>query len=161
MYNIVIQLLSVLCCVHLTCSYHLSPCNTVTIPLTLFPMLCLSSLWLTHSITGSLYFPLPFTHFVQPTLPFLLATISLFSVFMGLILLFVCLFNCFVFYIPHMSEIIWYVSFSVWLISFSMISSRSIHKVGFLVPGCNPSSFQWLPIWYDKMFQASRVHLLL
>lgn len=50
------------------CSYHLSPYNVSTIPLTLFPMLCLSSLWLIFFITEGLYFPLPFTHFAHSPL---------------------------------------------------------------------------------------------
>lgn len=43
-------------------SYHLS-WYMITTPLTIFPMLCLSLLWLRHARTGSLYLPCPFTHF--------------------------------------------------------------------------------------------------
>ena len=38
-------------------------------------------------------------------------------------------FVCFIFKIPHISEIVWYLSFSVLLISLSIIPSRSIHAV--------------------------------
>lgn len=43
-----------------------SPRSAITIPLTLFPLLCLSSLRLTHPTTRSLYLPPPFTHFARP-----------------------------------------------------------------------------------------------
>lgn len=43
-----IQLFSVLLCARHKCSYHLSPCNTVTIWLTIFPTLCPLFLWLIH-----------------------------------------------------------------------------------------------------------------
>ena len=36
-------------------------------------------------------------------------------------------FICIIFWIPHISNIIWYLSFSVWLTSLSMITSRSIN----------------------------------
>ena len=41
--------------------------------------------------------------------------------------LYVSSFVSFFFYIPHISDIIWYLSFSVWLTSLSVIISRSIH----------------------------------
>ena len=69
---------------------HLSPCNSITGPLTIFPILYILFPWLTYSITGNLYLPLPFTHSACfPLSPSPLATISLFSVFISLILLFV------------------------------------------------------------------------
>lgn len=36
MYNILIQQVYILCCAHLKCSYPLSPCNTITIPSTIY-----------------------------------------------------------------------------------------------------------------------------
>ena len=51
----------------------------------------------------------------------------------SLFLYYVCfpslMFICFVSYIPHMSEVIWFLSFSDWLISLSIIPSSSIHVV--------------------------------
>ena len=46
-------------------SYPLSPFNIIIILLLVFPMLDLFFLCLIHSITGSLYFWLPFTHFTH------------------------------------------------------------------------------------------------
>ena len=48
---------------HYKCSYHLPPCNAIAVQLTLFPVLYLLSLWLTHYTCGSLCLTLPFTHF--------------------------------------------------------------------------------------------------
>ena len=45
--------------------YHLSPYDTFTMPLTIFPMPYLSVSWLTYSITRSLYLPLSFTYFAS------------------------------------------------------------------------------------------------
>ena len=69
--NTVIRQIYVMLCSP-KCGHHLSPYNTITIPLTLFPMLCLLLSWLTPSITRSLYLPLPFTHFAYPSSPLLL-----------------------------------------------------------------------------------------
>ena len=69
----------------------------------------------------------PFTLYYSPT-PFPLVTTILLSVSVSFcyFCVFIC---CFQFYIPHMSEIIWFWAFSVWLISLSMIFSRAIHVV--------------------------------
>ena len=82
-------------------------------------LLCFLFLWLIHSITGSLYLPLPFTHFAHPSTPnpsrnhqFVLCIYSSNSAF-----LFV---SSFVFYIPHISEIIWYLSLIVLIISITL-----------------------------------------
>lgn len=99
-------------CSHHKCSFHLSPYDTIAIPLTIFPMLYFLFPWLIHCITRSLYLPLFFIHFAHPRPPSPLAAISLFSEFIDLFLLFVCLFICFVFWIPHISEIIWYQTYS-------------------------------------------------
>ena len=56
---------SIIHCYAHKCSSHLSTYNAITIPLTICPMLYLSSLWFTHSITGSLYPSLLFTHFAH------------------------------------------------------------------------------------------------
>lgn len=79
---------SVLCCARHKWGSCLSPCNAVPVPSSMFPRLCLSSPWLLHSITGSLYLPVPFTHFAALSTPSPLATTRMFSVFIGLILLF-------------------------------------------------------------------------
>ena len=63
-YNIVIQHLYMLCCAHHKCGHHLS--SYLYCSITMFPVLHLSSSWLTYSITGSLDLPFPFTHFVHP-----------------------------------------------------------------------------------------------
>ena len=96
--------------------------------LTVSPILCLLFLWLIHSITGSLYLPLFFTHFVHPLTPFPLATINLFSTFMGLILIFICLFSCFVF-LDFTYEQNHMVFILIWLIPLSIIPSKSVHIV--------------------------------
>lgn len=70
---------------------HPSPYNTMTVLLTLFPMLYSSSSWLTPSVTRSLHLPLPFTYFALLSPPHPAAmetTTSSFSIFMGLFLLF-------------------------------------------------------------------------
>ena len=54
---------SLLCYAHRKCRYGLSPHDTITMPVAVFPMLCLLFPWLTNWITGSLYLPLPITHF--------------------------------------------------------------------------------------------------
>lgn len=50
------------------CGSHLSPYDAITLPLTPFPRLCLSSPWLIHSITGSPYLPLPL-FYPSPMIP--------------------------------------------------------------------------------------------
>lgn len=55
-----------LCYAHHTCSYDLSPWNPITPSLAVFPVLSLSSPWLTPSTTRSLYLPLPINHFAHP-----------------------------------------------------------------------------------------------
>nr|KAF6477990.1 hypothetical protein HJG59_010882 [Molossus molossus] len=37
--------------------------------------------------------------------------------------------DCYVHYIPYISEIMWYLSFSAWLISLRIILSRSLHVI--------------------------------
>ena len=90
----VIQHLYTLCCYTHRCSCYLSLCNTITISLLIFPMLCLLFLWFIHSVTGSLYVPFPFTYFAYTPFP---CGNNQFSVFIGLIVLFVCFCMCFVF----------------------------------------------------------------
>lgn len=58
----VVQFLCSLCYAHPKCRHHLSPCNPITIPLTVFSKLGLLFLWLIHSITGSLS-PIPLHRF--------------------------------------------------------------------------------------------------
>ena len=85
LHNRVIQQFYRLCCAHHKCSYHLSPYNAIIISLIISPILCLLFQWLISSITTSLT-PLP------PFCPSPLAIISLFYVFIGMILLFLCSF---------------------------------------------------------------------
>lgn len=59
--NIVIGQAYTLCCAHCKCSSHLSPHNMMTVPFTLFSILCFLSSWLSHSITGISHSP----HFVN------------------------------------------------------------------------------------------------
>ena len=74
----------------------------------------------------SLYPFFPFTF--SPTLhsPAPLATISLVSVSTSLLLVFLFVF---LYWIPHIGEIIRYLSFSAWLISLNITPSRSIYVV--------------------------------
>ena len=55
-----------ICYSHQKYSYDLSPYNTIMTLLAIFLMLDLSSPWLSHSITGSLFLPIPFTNFAHP-----------------------------------------------------------------------------------------------
>ncbi|CAD7669844.1 unnamed protein product [Nyctereutes procyonoides] len=75
-----------LCYAHYQCSYHLSPYNTITILLTIFPMFYVLLLGLfLYLETYTSYSPSPILTSLPPPSP--LATISLFSVFMALFLL--------------------------------------------------------------------------
>ena len=96
-HNIVLWQLYTFCCVHHRCSYHLPPNNTVTVLLTISPMLYLSSSWLTHSATGSLYLLSP-----SHVLPILLTSLPsssrrLVLCFYGSISAFLFILFCFVF----------------------------------------------------------------
>lgn len=44
---------TMLCCAHWKCGCHMSPYNTITVSLTVCPMLCFLFPWLTHSMTRS------------------------------------------------------------------------------------------------------------
>ena len=111
-------------------------------------MLYFTSLWL-FRIYELVLLDL-FISFTQ--LPFsLLATISLFSVSMSLLLFY--LFVYFVLLIAHVCEIIWYLSFSVWFISLSIIPSRSIHVVA-----NGKTSFLWLSNIPLNMYHHFLIH---
>ena len=70
--------------------------------------------------------PSPSFHHYAPA-PSPLVTVSLLHVSITLVLF--CSFVCFVYYVPLLSEIIWYLSFTDWLISLSIIfSSLSAHQ---------------------------------
>lgn len=98
---------------HHKCSYPASPFITVTILLTMFPVLCLSSPWLMHSMTWSLYPPTPFTPFCPSFhLPSPPATISYFSVCISLLLLFLLVCSFDLFFRCHVQVKPWYLSFS-------------------------------------------------
>ena len=74
------------------------------------------------------------------------------------LLIYVCV-CLIVFYLPHMSEIIWYLGFSIWIILLSKIPSRSIH----VVTNVTISSFLWLssiPLHIYKTSSLS-IHLLM
>ena len=68
---------------HNKSSNHLSLYKVITILLTVFLMLYITSLWLIYFVTGGLYFFIPFTYFTPPPLS-LLATTLLFSVSVSL-----------------------------------------------------------------------------
>ena len=105
-------------------SYRLSPCTAITILLTIFLILYITSLGLTYFITGSFCLLIPSTYLPTP-LP------------SGDHQLVLCIYKCFCyvcviflyFQFPHINEIIQYLSFSVQLSSLSIIPSRSIHVV--------------------------------
>ena len=103
----------------------LSPYKVITISLTIFLMLYITSPWLIYFITGGLYLLIPLTYFVSLT-PLPSGNHPFFSVFMSLFsFCFVCLF-CFL-----DSTYKWdhRVFIFVRLISISIIPSRSIHVV--------------------------------
>ena len=58
-----------LCSAHHQCSYHLSPCNDITVSLIILIM-CLLLPWLIHFITGSLCLKLVSFKSLLPNLPF-------------------------------------------------------------------------------------------
>ena len=92
-----IQLLYSVRCAHHRRSCRLSAQDAVTISLTLLPVLAFDShgLLIPEPDAHIVHSPTPILLTLQP--PFSLATISLFSVLIGLILLSVCLFSCFIF----------------------------------------------------------------
>ena len=128
MYNLVIRHLYTLQIDHHNKSNnHMSAQQVITVLLTIFSMLCITSLWPLYFITKGLYLLIPFTYFIQhPT--------SLFSGDHQFVLciyvcfcfvLFVNLF-CFLDFTYKLDQMVW---FSVWLISLRIIPSRSIHIV--------------------------------
>ena len=114
------------------CSYHLSPYNAIIIPLQC-SMLCLSSLWLTHSVSRSLFLSL--THFAHLPVPIPSAACHpawpppVCSLYLG-----VCFFFFFVVHLfcfldftckwNHMAFVF------LWLLSLSIMLFRSTHVVG-------------------------------
>ena len=74
-----------------------------------FPYLALSMCPL-HMLLDDL-----FSSFLFPLVPSPLVTVSLFFIFMSLVIC--CLLVCFVDQVPLISEIIWYLSFTTWLTS--------------------------------------------
>lgn len=93
-----------------------------------------SSLFLSPYI----WLPLPSSFSLHHPDPFLSGNhYNVVCLWVYLFWLFVC---CFLFYVPHMREIIWFLSFSAWLTSPSMVLSRSIH----VVANDNISLFLWL-----------------
>jgi len=106
-YNIVIQqFYTFLNTHHDKCGSHRSP-YLISILLTIFSMLYFSSLCLIHCITGGLYLSIPFPYFTP------LSSASGNHEFFSLYLWVYYFFLVFSFFwIPHISEIIWYSSFS-------------------------------------------------
>ena len=95
----------------------LSLYKVITVLLTIFPRLFITSSWLINSIAGSLYLLISFTYFVPqpPTAP---ATTCLFSIPISV------LFFCFAFQVPHINEIIWYLYFSdIFQLAYHCLSS--------------------------------------
>ena len=68
-YKIVVTQLYILYYTYHKCTYHVSPHNTITIPLAKFPMLYHLFPWLIHSITGGLQLLLTFPHIAHPSPP--------------------------------------------------------------------------------------------
>ena len=77
-------------------------------------------------------------------------------------LFFPCLLIWIIFYIPHISEIIWCLSFSVWLTSLSLIPYRSIHvpndKISFIFYGWVVFLFIYLSMY--NLTCSLSIHLL-
>ena len=98
-------------------SDDLSPYKVITILLTIFPMLYISSSWLNFFCNWK-FAPLNLPH-ISPHLPPMAAT-CLFSVSISLFLF--CYVSSFVLFLRfHIYVKLWYLSFSVWLILLSMI----------------------------------------
>lgn len=112
-YNIAGQPVHCVCSPQAQLHYSTPDCIPYAVP---------SSLWLIHSIAGSLYLPLPFTRFA----PYPLASISLCSVFTGLFLLFVCSFVLFFGFHIKVRSCDIYLSLSDLL---RLVPSWSIHSV--------------------------------
>ena len=91
-------------------SNHLSPYEVITILLTTFFTLYITSLWLIYYITGDLCFLILFTYFASPHLLPTGNHLFILCIYKSVFILF-----CFGFlYMPHLSEIIQYFSSSVW-----------------------------------------------
>ena len=105
---------------HSESSFLLLLYKFITVLLTVFPMLYVSSLWLIYCVTGSLYLLIPFTYFAHFPVLSLLPTTCMFSVSVSLLLF-------------HFFNSIhkWsYMAFDfVWLSSLSITLSMSIHVV--------------------------------
>ena len=115
---------------HHKSSSHLSPCEIITVLLTIFIMLHITSSWLTYLRTACLYILIPFTYFTHHLSPFPLEPFVC-SLYLWVCFCPVCLFFCFVFFFltKRISKIIKYLSFSLWLILLSIRNSRSIQIV--------------------------------
>ena len=83
-----------------------------------------------HSVYNSWHLLTPNSQSIPPLTPSHLATTSLFFMFVSLFLFhgYVDLYHIlFIYWIQHISDIVWYVSFSFWLTSLGVVFSRSIH----------------------------------
>ena len=97
---------------------------------TYFPVLYTRTLLFIHPIYTSLRLLTPNSQSIPPLTPSHLATTSLFFMFVSLFLFhgYVDLYHIlFIYWIQHISDIVWYVSFSFWLTSLGVVFSRSIH----------------------------------
>ena len=135
-------------------SYHLSLHKDITLLLTIFPVVYITSPWLVCFITDSLYFLIPFTYFTQSSTPFPSGNhqfvLDIYDSASVLSDPFFCFFQ-----IPHTS-VLWYLSPSVWLISLSMILSRSTHVLAngkisfFFMASLYVLPTQWTWVWVDS-----------
>ena len=80
--------------------------------LTIFPLLCISSLRFIYFATGISYLLISLTHFTHHPIPPSSASCLFVLCICESVPIWLRLFFCFVFQISHTSEIIWYLYFS-------------------------------------------------
>ena len=106
-----------------------------------------------HSIQTSFHLlvPNPNPTFFHPTFPWQPPAYSL------------CLYSCFtdrficvIFYIPHLSDFIWYLLFSFWLISLTMIISSCIYKIYSCIKYLSDSFLHLLPSLPKKKIKTKK-----
>ena len=108
---------------HHKSSYQGTIQSYYSVIITVFPMLCVY-ISVTHLFCNWKSVPLSLHHPFHSSPHLLLVTTSLFSLWVCFFLL--CWFICFVFYISHVSEIIWYLSFNLWIYIYVCILAASV-----------------------------------
>ena len=137
MYNIVIWYFHILQNAHHDkFSYHLSPYKGITLLLTIFPMLYISSPWLIYFVTESVYLLISLTYVAHSPTSSPLATSCLFSVSMILFLFCYLYLFCFLDFTYKWNHLVFVF---LWLTSLSITPSRFIHPVA-----NRKISFLWL-----------------